>query len=69
MENIYCWKETYGVISYYNIKVNNGEYNFRLVYEGNLKYRFYDIVRYGQPHNFFYNVKHKDDYAHFDEDE
>lgn len=68
-ERIYCWEETYGTISYYNIKVNNGEYNFRLMFKGNTKYKFYDVIRYGNPENYFYNVKHEDDYFHFEGDE
>lgn len=68
-EDIYCWEETYGTISYYNIKVNNGEYNFRLMHKGNTKYKFYNIIRYGNPENYFYNVKNEDDYVHFDGDE
>lgn len=68
-ETIYCWEETYGTISYYNIKVNNGEYNFRLMHKGNTKYKFYNVVRYGNPENYFYNVKHQEDYFHYDDDE
>lgn len=68
-EDIYCWEETYGTISYYNIKVNNGEYNFRLMHKGNRKYKFYNVVRYGNPENYFYNEKNADKYVHFEGDE
>lgn len=67
-ESIYCWEETYGTISYYNIKVNNGEYNFRLMHKGNTKYKFYDIIRYGNPENYFYNVNHQNDYFHSEDE-
>lgn len=59
-ERIYCWEETYGTISVINIKVNNGEYNFRLQYVGDTEYKFYESEHYGKIDHYFYNIKNKE---------
>lgn len=61
-EKIYTWEETYGHFTYHNIKVNNGEYNFRIVNHGDVDYKFY--LRNGQhggPVHYFYNTKKETD--------
>lgn len=61
-EKIYTWDETYGHFTYYNIKVDNGEYNFRIVDHGGVEYQFYQRPGdYGQPMHYFYNTKNETD--------
>lgn len=64
-EKIYSWKETYGHIEYYNIKVNNGEYNFRICINPGKGYQFYQREKdWGSRGlHYFYNTKHQNDYV------
>jgi len=57
-EKIYTWDETYGHFTYHNIKVDDGEYNFRIVDMGGVEYQFYQRPGdYGSPMHYFYNIK------------
>ncbi|MBO5348587.1 MAG: hypothetical protein J6A89_02025 [Clostridia bacterium] len=61
-EKIYTWDETYGHITYYNIKVDDGEYNFRIVDNSGMEYQFYERPGdYGSPMHYFYNIKNETD--------
>lgn len=61
-EKLYTWKETYGHIVYHNIKVNNGEYNFRICINPGKGYQFYQCERlWSKGTHYFYNTKNKKD--------
>ena len=62
-EELYTWSETYGHIVYYNIKVNNGEYNFRICVNRGKGYQFYQAERIwsNEGMHYFYNTKNKTD--------
>ncbi|MBP3707922.1 MAG: hypothetical protein J6J36_04875 [Clostridia bacterium] len=61
-EKLYTWEETWGHVTYHNIKVNNGEYEFRLVDHGGVEFQFYERAPYGTPKTFYYNTKNKSKY-------
>ena len=61
-ERIYTWEQTYGHFTYHNIKVDDGEYNFRIVDNSGMEYQFYQRPGdYGSPMHFFYNTKNETD--------
>ena len=62
-EELYTWSETYGHIVYYNIKVNNGEYNFRICVNPSKGYQFFQAERSwsNKGMHYFYNTKNKTD--------
>lgn len=62
-EKLYTWSETYGHITYHNIKVNNGEYNFRICINPGKGYQFFQAERSwsNTGMHYFYNTKNKTD--------